>query len=70
MVRATARAAATDTPSRKLTPSANWPSRAMQTVLPASSTVRPEVRTARATASASGIPARTAVRCRPMMNRP
>ena len=51
MVRATARAAATDTPYRKLTPRANWPSRAMHTVLPASSTVRPEVRTARAAAS-------------------
>ena len=52
MVSATARAAATDRPYRKLTPRANWPSRAMQTVLPASSTVRPEVRTARAAASA------------------
>jgi hypothetical protein len=43
MVRATAMAAAADTPYRKLTPRANWPSRAMQTVSPASSTVRPDV---------------------------
>ncbi len=70
MVRATARAAATDTPYRKLTPRANWPSSAMHTVLPASSTVRPEVRTARATASSWGVPAFSALRYRPMMNSP
>ena len=52
MVSATAMAAETDTPYRKLTPSRNWPSRAMQTVRPASSTVRPDVATARAAASA------------------
>ena len=51
MVSATVTAAAADRPSRKLTPSANWPSSARHTVRPANSTVRPEVFTASATAS-------------------
>ena len=51
MVSATVMAAATDTPYRKLTPRANWPSRAMQTVSPARTTVRPDVRPASAAAS-------------------
>ena len=52
MVSATVTAAAADRPSRKLTPSANWPSSATHTVRPANSTVRPEVFTASAAASA------------------
>jgi hypothetical protein len=42
----------------------------MQTVRPASSTVRPEVRTARAAASGYDSPLRTGLRCRLMMNSP
>ena len=40
---ATAIAAATATPYRKLTPSANMPSIAMHTISPANSTARPDV---------------------------
>ena len=50
-VNATAMHAAIATPYRKLTPSANRPSRAMQTIIPANSTARPEVSTDSITAS-------------------
>ena len=43
IVKATVTAAATATPYRKLTPRANIPSIAMQTIVPANSTARPEV---------------------------
>ena len=48
---ATAIEAAIATPYRKLTPSANIPSIAMHTIIPANSTARPEVSIASTTAS-------------------
>ena len=50
-------AAATASPYRKLTPSANIPSRAMQTMIPANSTARPDVFTALTIEFSIGCPA-------------
>ena len=55
-VNATAIAAATPTPYRKLTPSANIPSIAMQTITPANRTARPDVSIDSTTASSTDCP--------------
>ncbi len=58
----------TATPYRKLTWRANSPSRATQTVSPASSTARPEVLSAVTAASSGACPASRPLRCRLTMN--
>ncbi len=63
-VKRTATLAATATPYRKLTPSANIPSSAMQTVIPANITARPEVSSESTIASSTDLP-----RCRPCRKR-
>ncbi len=59
---ATLREAATATPYRNDRPSANRPSSAMQTVMPANSTARPEVSSAVTVASSGLAPSSSAVR--------
>ena len=68
IVSVTVMAAVTATPYRNVTPSANWPSSAMQTIRPANSTARPAVLTALAAASSTLRPPRSPVRCRVTMN--
>ena len=58
IVISTASAEAIASPYRKLTPSANCPSRAMITVMPANSTARPAVSIASSIAGWSSAPAR------------
>ena len=69
IVRSTPMAAATASPYRKLTPSANMPSRAMQTMMPANSTARPDVFTALMIELSIGCPATSPCRCRVTMKR-
>ena len=57
MVKSTPMAAETARPYRKLTPSANMPSSAMQTMMPANSTARPDVFTALMIELSIGCPA-------------
>jgi hypothetical protein len=69
MVSTTTRAADRATPYRKATWRANMPSRAMQTVMPATKTARPDVSSARATESSTLAPCSRLLRWRVTMNR-
>ena len=68
IVISTASAEATASPYRKLTPSRNWPSRAMITVTPANTTARPAESIASSIADWSSAPARKFSRKRVTMN--
>ena len=67
-MKATVTAAAMATPYRKLTPSANIPSMAMQTISPANRTARPEVSIASTTAASRVSPRASACLYRVTMN--
>ena len=69
MVRTTVSEADTAMPYRNDRPRANWPRRAMQTVIPAKKTARPAVLTALTVASSMLCPAFMALRCRVTMKR-
>ena len=62
MVRTTVNDADTATPYRNDSPRANWPSRAMHTVIPAKNTARPAVLTAFTVASSTLCPPLMALR--------
>ena len=68
IVNSTPMLAATARPYRKLIPSANMPSSAMHTTIPANSTVRPDVSMAVTREVSTSLPARSPCRCRDTMN--
>ena len=68
MVNDTPMAAAMARPYRKVTPRANMPSRAMQTMIPANSTARPDVLTALTMEGSTSLPAMRPWRWRVTMN--